>query len=76
MPRGFAPELSEKRSSDRTKGPRIGAIVLVIAVCAVATLIPVLNAAQVEPWQVLREEEPPDIGAIQNGPLHRITQQE
>jgi putative ABC transport system permease protein len=34
----------------------VGAIALVIGVCAVATLIPALKAAQVEPWQVLREE--------------------
>lgn len=34
----------------------VGPVALVIAVCAVATLIPALNAARVEPWQVLREE--------------------
>ena len=34
----------------------VGAVIFVTAVSAVATLIPALNAAQVEPWQVLREE--------------------
>jgi ABC-type antimicrobial peptide transport system permease subunit len=34
----------------------VGPLALVIAVCTVATLIPALNAARVEPWQVLREE--------------------
>ncbi len=34
----------------------IGAISLVVAVSALATLVPALNATQVEPWQVLRDE--------------------
>jgi ABC-type antimicrobial peptide transport system permease subunit len=34
----------------------VGPVALVIAVCTVATLLPALNAARVEPWQVLREE--------------------
>jgi len=34
----------------------IGAVSLVVAVSALATLFPALKAARVEPWQVLREE--------------------
>jgi predicted permease len=34
----------------------VGAVTLVIAVSALATLVPALNAARVQPWQVLREE--------------------
>jgi predicted permease len=34
----------------------IGAVSLVVAVSALATLFPALNAARVQPWQVLREE--------------------
>jgi len=34
----------------------VGAAALVIAVSIFATLLPVLNAAQVQPWEVLREE--------------------
>jgi predicted permease len=34
----------------------VGAVSLVVAVSALATLVPALNATQVEPWQVLRDE--------------------
>jgi predicted lysophospholipase L1 biosynthesis ABC-type transport system permease subunit len=34
----------------------VGAVVFVIVASAVATIIPVLKATRIEPWQVLREE--------------------
>jgi|GEM_PF-1050612 len=34
----------------------IGAVVFVVVASAVATVFPALNAARIEPWQVLREE--------------------